>query len=46
MQCSAKTQDNLKKVFDTAVNVGKGCVGELQCVLEYRAGKDSGCTIA
>ncbi|KAK8828430.1 Rho family GTPase [Blastocystis sp. ATCC 50177/Nand II] len=35
VQCSAKTQENLKRVFDTAVN----------CVLEYRYSKDSGCRV-
>ncbi|KAK8793052.1 hypothetical protein WA538_002563 [Blastocystis sp. DL] len=35
IQCSAKTQDNLKKVFDIAIN----------SVLEYRFSKRGGCTI-
>lgn len=45
LQCSAKTRDNLKTVFDIAVNVWPRVVCDMQCALELRRSQDKGCTI-
>ena len=45
VQCSAKTQENLKKVFDMAINVPVNRWVDIQYVLEYRHPKETSCCV-